>query len=501
MDDESRNELPRVSWSDAMRTLVKNAEGDIFVLMNCHFNNSYAGSIPDHGSPHDRSTPDYDNLHTRSIPDHGNLHVGSIPDYGKKFEILATGGLNRITPRPGEDSFTTALIQSLKELAAEFKNRSFSTQDLHEKILVKQLHSPPALWGTVPNNRHIRLSPMKDQDEAKKESLANEDTWSIPSFPSLTAGSTISTKSFSTELRLSTDHFVDLLVGNVRLQGLFSEALKTMSSEKLERNFMRLLKNYTLDLHREANGQLEHDAISFIKSRRGAICQAVLIHVDPRKREQSARLQRLANEAPQRAEQLESYFQSKCQELELYDRPGRTPDSDDDSDDGGIKPTEMPKLPNLERVQNFLMESAAFDQLTRNFKSFINTTAQSKGKEDSKDVRESGIKKEIEENDLLSDGSEPSNERKPLEKLTFSQYNDWFRLGIRSSFKTIIWVAMYRYFTIWFRPRVKNSYVRITWNCVSDKISLNTQGYFDFSCWSDHLHDSRMKIPYITDYS
>ena len=138
MNDESGNELPRVSWNDAIRTLVKNAEGDIFALMDCCFaSNPYARSISDY--------------------------------YGKTFEIMAASGFNQITSSPGEDSFTTALIQSLKELAAEFKNGSFSTRDLHEKILVKRPHSPPALWRGLPNNnRHIWLGPMRDGQEPRE---------------------------------------------------------------------------------------------------------------------------------------------------------------------------------------------------------------------------------------------------------------------------------------------------------------------------------------------
>jgi hypothetical protein len=136
MDDESGNKLPRVSWNDAIRTLVKNAEGDIFALMDCCFAS--------------------------------NPYARSISDYGKTFEILAASGFNQITPSPGEDSFTTALIQSLKELVAEFKNGSFSTRDLLEKIHVKRPHSPPALWRGLPSNRHVRLSPMKDGQEPRE---------------------------------------------------------------------------------------------------------------------------------------------------------------------------------------------------------------------------------------------------------------------------------------------------------------------------------------------
>lgn len=129
--EESGSELPRVSWSEAVRTLVKNVEGDIFALMDCCFAS--------------------------------NPYARSILDFSRIFEIMAASGVDQVTPRPGKHSFTRALIESLEALAAEFKDSFFSTRDLHEKIIAKRSNTPPALWRGIPNNnRHVRLSPMKD---------------------------------------------------------------------------------------------------------------------------------------------------------------------------------------------------------------------------------------------------------------------------------------------------------------------------------------------------
>ncbi|OCK96157.1 uncharacterized protein K441DRAFT_553595, partial [Cenococcum geophilum 1.58] len=125
----SGSELPRVSWNEAARTLVKNVEGDIFALMDCCFAS--------------------------------NLYARSILDFPRIFEIMAASGVDQVTPRPGKHSFTRALIESLEALAAQFKDSFFSTRDLHEKVIVKRPNTPPALWRAMPNSRHIRLSPIK----------------------------------------------------------------------------------------------------------------------------------------------------------------------------------------------------------------------------------------------------------------------------------------------------------------------------------------------------
>ncbi|OCK90361.1 uncharacterized protein K441DRAFT_580049 [Cenococcum geophilum 1.58] len=126
----SGSELPRVSWNEAVRTLVNNVEGDIFALMDCCFAS--------------------------------NPYARSILDFSRIFEIMAASGVDQVTPRPGKHSFTRALIESLEALAAQFKDSFFSTRDLHEKVIVKRPNTPPALWRGIPNNnRHVRLSPMK----------------------------------------------------------------------------------------------------------------------------------------------------------------------------------------------------------------------------------------------------------------------------------------------------------------------------------------------------
>jgi len=78
------------------------------------------------------------------------------------------------TPRPGQDSFTVALIESLKILVGEFKDGFFTTRDLEERIKMKRPTTPPALWRRLErHNRHVRLSPLKDPQQVRRESERN----------------------------------------------------------------------------------------------------------------------------------------------------------------------------------------------------------------------------------------------------------------------------------------------------------------------------------------
>ncbi|OCL10549.1 hypothetical protein AOQ84DRAFT_315278 [Glonium stellatum] len=144
-DEESGIELPKVSWDDAVRSLVKNAEGDILALLDCCFAS---------------------NACIRR----------SIIDDNKTYEVLAASGPAQVSPGPGKDSFTTALIESLNQLVTEFGDGSFSTRDLHEKILFKRPNTTPTLLrGPPDNNRHVRLRPMKD-GQNRQEARSIKDT-------------------------------------------------------------------------------------------------------------------------------------------------------------------------------------------------------------------------------------------------------------------------------------------------------------------------------------
>ncbi len=89
----------------------------------------------------------------------------------KTFELLAASHKDQMTPGPGADSFTQALITSLKELTEEVKEGFFSSRHLHEKIAKLRPDAPPAIWNLRREvDRCIRLGRLKDRSHLLKMS-------------------------------------------------------------------------------------------------------------------------------------------------------------------------------------------------------------------------------------------------------------------------------------------------------------------------------------------
>lgn len=90
----------------------------------------------------------------------------------RKFELMSACGFDQTTAAPGEYSFTRALIDALKGLAAEYVDRPFSTFRLNQCILhdERRHDTPSMLWFRLSNEQHILLAPLnpaKDHGRTK----------------------------------------------------------------------------------------------------------------------------------------------------------------------------------------------------------------------------------------------------------------------------------------------------------------------------------------------
>ena len=92
----------------------------------------------------------------------GNVRAKVERLYGRTYEYLGACGLERTTASPGEHSFTTALVASLKELRARTNTGTFTTADLMRAVEERSTrqNNPPILISRAEiNDRHILLSP------------------------------------------------------------------------------------------------------------------------------------------------------------------------------------------------------------------------------------------------------------------------------------------------------------------------------------------------------
>ena len=89
----------------------------------------------------------------------------------RTFELLSACAYDTTTASPGPNSFTRALIDALKELLKETKDRSFSTFYLNQRILMNpnRRDTPSQLWFRLKHHeRHIRLAPLKPQKDRSR---------------------------------------------------------------------------------------------------------------------------------------------------------------------------------------------------------------------------------------------------------------------------------------------------------------------------------------------
>ena len=86
----------------------------------------------------------------------------------KTFEFLSACAINQPTAAPGTNSFTRALIDTLKELHERFGDKGFTTVHLNQGILLdpRRQDSPSQLWFRMQREhygRHISLAPLKSK--------------------------------------------------------------------------------------------------------------------------------------------------------------------------------------------------------------------------------------------------------------------------------------------------------------------------------------------------
>lgn len=124
-------------WYKAEEVLVTSAEGDVLAIFDC----CYAS----------------------------NAHKGYAEDF-RAYELIAASPKDSTTPAPGENSFTSRLITSMRELLEEHSGRSFSTVELLARINEQAGNSGkrmlPALLHdrlTRYSGRHIKLARLIDK--------------------------------------------------------------------------------------------------------------------------------------------------------------------------------------------------------------------------------------------------------------------------------------------------------------------------------------------------
>jgi len=86
------------------------------------------------------------------------------------YELIAASGRGELTPGPGKNSFTNALIKSLETLQDQNGNNPFPTTKLVHNIRMIRSKPSAQLWDKLnTHNRHIMLAPLNTKEFLEKE--------------------------------------------------------------------------------------------------------------------------------------------------------------------------------------------------------------------------------------------------------------------------------------------------------------------------------------------
>jgi hypothetical protein len=132
-----RNNYPtQAVWEDAEISLIKHTKCDVLSILDCCFA--------------------------------GDVHKGSDVYDDRTYQLISAGGKQRITQKPGPNSFTQALIDSLTDLLKDRGDKPFTTIQLVERIKQKESRrkNPPCLWHRLHrDDREILLGPLAENLE------------------------------------------------------------------------------------------------------------------------------------------------------------------------------------------------------------------------------------------------------------------------------------------------------------------------------------------------
>ncbi|CZR54791.1 uncharacterized protein PAC_04675 [Phialocephala subalpina] len=196
--------------------------------------------------------------------------------------------------------------------------------------------------------------------------------------PDWDSRSVVSLESRATEVTMSSvnptalggaaEEVVEVLVQKAEVRNLIVKGFQTMDVDRFERNLQRLLKEFAINLRKEAQNEVQKSATKLVHSYRAYVTRIIrgkfaLDHSHT----QAEALHDIQKQQTSKV-MLERFL---CNVAETSEP--RTDEAAAKSDDGsGFSDNEQPVLPNLEKAKDFMISSAAFSKLERRLRDFVN---------------------------------------------------------------------------------------------------------------------------------
>jgi tetratricopeptide (TPR) repeat protein len=379
-------------------------------------------------------------------------------------------------------------IESMANLAATYRQqgRSKEAEEIDLEVL--------ALRKEVLGERHPGTIMSFANEEDAESSSGAESVLSM-------AASASSRSSITGEVGiLARKEFAKLLLDDEKLKSLFVLAIESdkIGAERFERNFRRLLNQFSVGLQQEARIKEQNDAVYFIHSQSRFVARYICSSIAPsRYSDRFDRLQKRSDDKPSRflAQQavnqhLEHSYATRKEHIAKSDRNEFVQekqyvdaDSESESDiDEDFESYET--LSGLSRVQDFIVSSTAFSRFREDLRGFVRQDFMSKVnsliRKLTKDAR----------GDLGLERSASKLNRLARELALIPPNQIWLlfeeRLGLLNQSKIIIEDLTQQTWDWWpWKPCRRSlfaGHARLFWNCVSSaptvlKILLTTTSH------------------------
>lgn len=236
-----------------------------------------------------------------------------------------------------------------------------------------------------------------DSDSVSAKSSRDESVFSVGGTSQISSRSSIRNE----VNRLATEELATLLLDDESLKPLYVSAIesKKIGAERFERNFRRLLNQYSIDLKREAESNDQRTAASLVRSRSRFIATYIRSRIAPLGDiQQYELLKEQYRDEVDLLQSVEDYLEKSNhtdepqnpEDKKIHSSPvphGRDeisvqinlPDmidsgSESGGNESGDETTDLPHyetLPRLSRVKEFMMNSTAFSKFCDNFRRFV----------------------------------------------------------------------------------------------------------------------------------
>lgn len=279
-----------------------------------------------------------------------------------------------------ENSPETAQIQRASP-------KSFSGFDLLRENAEVSL-SPPPLKLLVADDYPLLEAPMTHDETSATirhsdgaDVDGKDDVSDIMSVPSLYSGSSLSSVHSTKELDVAAEELASLLLEDEVMVSLYNKALGKLKTERLERDFARLLNVFAVDLRVEASTVLAFNAVQFVRIRAKHVASCMGKQLGSDRGDAAVReIHELILESPEREEKVEMYLHRRFLATDSVDTVGTRDieyqdvqelDIVSDSEGSETEAAQQPRLSDLEEVKTFILTSFAMITLRQNFRQFL----------------------------------------------------------------------------------------------------------------------------------